>query len=71
MWNYSYSGNVEVFIVPVGVNHILVEVAGAEGGSVDIAGNRGSGGRGALVQAYFQVTPGEVLNLYVGGRTRY
>lgn len=51
------------FTVPAGVTQLTVDLYGAQGG-----GNRA--GRGARVQATLAVTPGEVLQVNVGGRGR-
>jgi len=60
--------------VPSGVTSVLVDVVGATGGrnSVDAVPFAGytlvhRGGNGARVQATLAVTPGQVLNIYVGG----
>ena len=48
--------------MPAGVTSIYVEAVGANGG----LGSGASRG-GARVQGTLSVTPGEVLNIYVGG----
>jgi hypothetical protein len=59
---YNYTGTVQTFTVPACVTSITVDVLGAK------AGNNGSyaGGNGGRVQATVPVTPGEILNIYVG-----
>lgn len=58
--NYTFTGNVETYTVPPCVTSINVVAAGAKGG-----GN--SGGAGARVTATLSVTPGQVLEIRVGG----
>jgi PKD-like domain/Glycine rich protein/Secretion system C-terminal sorting domain len=59
---YSYTGSVQTFTVPTCVTSISVDVIAGSGG------NNGSyiGGNGGRVQATVPVTPGEVLQIYVG-----
>ncbi|MEL6866666.1 MAG: glycine-rich protein, partial [Bacteroidota bacterium] len=61
---FSYTGAVQSFVVPDGVTSIEVDAYGARGGW----GNYKRPGYGGRVQATLQVTPGETLNIYVGGR---
>jgi hypothetical protein len=68
---FSFTGEVQEFIVPADVTSITVYASGARGGdgwSVDGAGSvKGFGGLGGNVQATLTVTPGETLYIYVGG----
>jgi Glycine rich protein/PKD-like domain/Secretion system C-terminal sorting domain len=59
---FNYTGGVQTFTVPACVTSISVNVLGAK------AGNNGTyaGGNGGRVQGNIPVTPGEVLNIYVG-----
>jgi gliding motility-associated-like protein len=57
---FNYTGAVQTWIVPPCVYTINVVAAGAKGG-----GN--IGGNGARITANIAVTPGQVLNIYVGG----
>ena len=61
---YSYTGAPQTFVVPAGVNLIQIETWGAQGGGPVGGGAPGLGGYaiGSLV-----VTPGQNLNIYVGG----
>lgn len=59
---FSYTGAVQSFAVPSGVNAIQVLAYGAQGGAGDV-----SGGLGGQASATIPVTPGETLNIYVGG----
>lgn len=59
--NFSYTGNIQTYIVPVGVTNIDVTVAGAKGGGAN-------GGYGAIITKYcYSVTPGQTLEIRVGG----
>lgn len=62
---FSFSGNVQTFTVPAGVTQLVVDARGASGGTA----TSGNGGLGGRVQATIAVTPGQVLNLYIGGTT--
>lgn len=57
---YNYIGAVQTWTVPPCVYTINVVVAGAKGGG-------STGGNGARITANIAVTPGQILNLYVGG----
>jgi hypothetical protein len=58
---FSFSGGPQGFAVPDGVEKIEVSITGAQGGGP-------LGGLGDTVTASIDVTPGEVLTVYVGGR---
>ncbi|MCC6370711.1 MAG: T9SS type A sorting domain-containing protein [Bacteroidia bacterium] len=63
--SFSYTGSVQNFTVPACVNSITFNVQGAKGGSgFPIVS---SGGNGGAVAGVMTVTPGQVLQLYVGG----
>lgn len=67
---YNFTGAVQTFIVPCGVTQIYVRASGAEGGTGAIGGNASSGGvggKGSVIAGYLNVTPGQTLNIYVGG----
>ena len=59
--NFNYTGSSQTWTVPPNVNNISVTAAGAEGG-----GN--NGGTGAIITGTMNVTPGQVLEIYVGGQ---
>lgn len=59
----SSTAYVQLVEIPAGVGSVLIEAAGGQGGSFDAAG----GGMGALVEGSFEVTPGEILRVVVGG----
>lgn len=57
---FNFTGAMQSFTVPVGVTSITVDAQGAQGG--------GNGGLGGRAVATIPVTPGEVLQVWVGGR---
>ncbi|HEX2901715.1 MAG TPA: glycine-rich protein, partial [Bacteroidia bacterium] len=63
---FSFTGGVQTFTVPNGVNTLTVDLKGAAGGtsSMPVIGPGGNGGR---VTGTIAVTPGSVINVYVGG----
>jgi len=69
--SFAFTGNMQLFTVPGGVNTIQVDARGGRGGNgwnVDGGGSvKGIGGSGGRVLATLNVTPGEVLEIYVGG----
>lgn len=60
---FNYTGAVQNYTVPACVYSITVDIKGAEGGVAAAS----PGGKGGRVRASLPVTPGEVLNIYVGG----
>jgi hypothetical protein len=56
---FTFSGTTESFVVPAGVTSITIDAEGAQGGL--------NGGLGASISGTFAVTPGETLNIMVGG----
>lgn len=61
---FSFTGDVQTWIVPTGVNSISVDMQGAQGGSV----GSGVGGKGGRLKCILPVTPGQTLYLYIGGQ---
>lgn len=61
---FSYTGNVQTFVVPSGVYSVRIKCWGAGGGC---GFNSLSGGRGGYSQSEFLVQPADVLALTVGG----
>ena len=53
--------------VPAGVTSILVDVQGASGGTAGTGLGATTPGKGGRTQATLAVTPGQVLNIYIGG----
>ncbi len=63
--NQAFGTGTHTYTVPAGIYSLSIDAKGAKGGSASPAsGTPGNGGR---VQATLAVTPGEVLNLSVGG----
>lgn len=60
---FDYVGASQSYTVPAGVTLIQIEVAGGQGGS----GDGGAGGFGATMIGTFEVAPGDVLDVVVGG----
>lgn len=58
---FNYTGSAQTWTVPNCANTITVTAEGAQGGG-------GAGGLGATVTATLTVTPGQVLQVYVGGQ---
>jgi PKD-like domain/Secretion system C-terminal sorting domain/Glycine rich protein len=66
----NFTGSTQTYTVPCGVTSITIEAYGAQGGNGAIGGNASSGGVGALggyAKGTLTVTPGQVLNIFVGG----
>jgi hypothetical protein len=66
---FNYTGAVQNWTVPAGVSQITINAWGAEGGGSTLSGNTSSGlgGKGGYSTGTLNVTPGEVLSIYVGG----
>ena len=66
-YTFNYTGGMQTYTVPMGVTSLSVDVYGAQGGFGYNVPTiiPGLGGR---VQAVMAVTPGEVLNIWVGGK---
>jgi hypothetical protein len=56
---FNYTGGMQTYVVPPGVTSVQMDLYGAAG-----YGSLGYGGR---VVANLTVTPGETLNVFVGG----
>ncbi len=65
--NFSYTGANQTWVVPAGITSIVFKAWGAGGGG----GSGGVGGGGGFVQETLSVTPGETLNIKVGGGGQY
>ncbi len=66
---FNYTGSVQTFTVPPCVNALTIDVQGAQGGSISNLSqspNTAAGGKGGRVQGTLAVTPGQVLQIYVG-----
>jgi hypothetical protein len=60
---FAYTGGAQTFTVPAGVTSVTISASGAQGGNTAYTGGLGGNATGS-----FTVTPGQVLNLYVGGQ---
>ncbi len=63
---FNYTGAPEQWTVPAGVTSIDVEAYGAEAGLS--TGSAGTPGKGGKLTAKLTVSPGDILNIYVGGK---
>jgi hypothetical protein len=63
---FTFVGDVQEYVVPDDTYQLLIEARGAEGGG----SHKRAGGLGDIIQCVLDVTPGETLRLYVGGRGR-
>jgi len=61
---FNYTGAVQTFVVPNNITSIDIETWGAQGGSPQAS----VGGKGGYAKGTLTVTPGETLNIYVGGK---
>lgn len=70
---YNYTGGAQTYTVPAGVTSINVWIwgAGGAGGDRTGGGNAGAGGSGAFVKGTLAVTPGQTLQIVVGGGGTY
>jgi Glycine rich protein len=64
---FNYSGGYQTWTVPDGVRRVTFTVIGAAGGDTHF-GRTYEGGRGGGVISTLNVTPGDVLRIYLGGR---
>ena len=64
---YNYTGAVQTFVVPAFVFQLQIDAAGAEGGrSIGTTAGPHDPGLGGRVQTILSVTPGDIINIYVG-----
>jgi len=62
---YNYTGSLQTFTVPNGVNSMTIDARGAAGGNVSVS-CVGNGGLGARMSGVVSVTPGQVISILVG-----
>ncbi len=60
-----YTGSIQNYTVPVGVNSIRIQANGAKGGDGQLSV---VGGMGASMAGDFTVTPGQILKVLIGGQ---
>lgn len=66
---FSYTGAVQTWTVPNGITSITVDAYGSAGERVNAS--KGYTSKGGRVQAVMNVTPGQVLSIYVGGKENF
>jgi len=70
----NFTGSLQTFTVPCGVDSVFIETWGAQGGAGNQGNsssgptNGGSGGFGGYAGGWLMVTPGQTLNIMVGGQ---
>ncbi len=65
---FSYTGAMQTWVVPSGVNSVVIKASGAQGGNAAVGG---TGGAGGYAEGTLAVTPGQVLNIFVGGQNGF
>ncbi|MBL7703176.1 MAG: hypothetical protein JNM14_13065 [Ferruginibacter sp.] len=68
---FGFTGGMQTFTVPAGVTSLFIQTRGAQGGAGAVGGNTAGGGPGGLggyAEGNLAVTPGQVLNIFVGGQ---
>lgn len=61
---YTFTGSMETYTVPAGVTEIKIDAYGAQGAN----NGTSNGGNGGYISGILPVTPGETLNIFVGGQ---
>ena len=69
-YDFSYTGNVQKYVVPSGITQLDLQVWGAEGGKGTYSSSTSlyNGGKGGYSHGTMPVTPGDTLYIYVGGK---
>src|SRR5690606_1811093 len=64
---FNFTGAQQTYVVPAGVTEVQIDAYGAQGA------NNGSsvGGNGGFISGVLSVTPGETLNIFVGGQNGF
>jgi hypothetical protein len=67
---FVYTGSIQQYQVPAGISHLGINAIGGGGGTSQVSSNPPgyAGGSGASITAVVPVTPGEILNILVGGQ---
>lgn len=70
---YNFTGGIQTFTVPCGVDSITISCWGAQGGAgangaPTVSQTGGAGAMGGYAQATFPVTAGSTFNVFVGGQ---
>lgn len=66
--DFGFTGSIESFEIPSCVEHLTIEVFGAQGGGGFGSGSKDAGGKGARMLGVFSVTGGSSLSILVGQR---
>lgn len=71
---FNFTGGIQTFTVPCGVDTVFLQTWGGQGGA-GANGNSnagptlgGAGGLGGYAEGWLVVSPGDVLNIFVGGQ---
>jgi hypothetical protein len=71
IYSFNFTGGIQTFTVPECIDTIFIQCWGGQGGSGATGGNGTSGGTGGLggyAEGFLAVTPGQILNIFVGGQ---
>jgi|GEM_PF-1132398 len=63
-FTFNYTGSMQTWTVPAGVTSVIIETWGAQG-------QGGNGGNGGYAKGIMTVSPGQILNIFVGGQNGY
>ena len=66
---YGYTGSMQTFTVPAGVTSLTIITKGAQGQKASTTSSLP--GNGGIAKGVLAVTPGQVLNVFVGGQAGY
>ena len=64
---FDYTGAMQTYVVPAGVTELAIDCIGASGGTSNYGLPDFVPGDGGRVETTLTVTPGETLNIFVGG----
>ena len=68
-YTFEFTGGAQTWVVPAGVTQATFNVVGAQGGSAaGVFGVPNPGGFGGRAVATLTVTPGQTINIFVGGK---
>lgn len=66
--DFGFTNGAQSYTVPPGVCQVTIDAFGAQGGAGRLPADKNSGGLGGRATATIPVTPGEVLQVNVGGQ---
>ncbi len=64
---FGYTGTAQTWTVPANVHSVIFDLFGAQGGTDALGTQNGVGGLGGEATATLSVTPGQMLQVNVGG----